>query len=125
MLIYYTDRFVLPLPPGHRFPMRKYAALRERVAAVAGPLLREPAGVSDDQLVGAHDPAYIAAVSSGTLEASAQRRIGFPWSPEMVERSRRSAGARSSRRYPHLPTARGLALLMRLPPRKPQRLRSR
>jgi acetoin utilization deacetylase AcuC-like enzyme len=93
MLIYYTDRFVLPLPPGHRFPMRKYAALRERVAAVAGPLLREPTGVSDDQLVRAHDPAYIAAVSSGTLEASAQRRIGFPWSPEMVERSRRSAGA--------------------------------
>jgi len=93
MLIYYTDHFVLPLPPGHRFPMRKYAALRERVAAVAGPLLREPPGATDDQLARAHDTAYITAVSSGTLDTCAQRRIGFPWSPAMVERSRRSAGA--------------------------------
>ena len=33
MQIYYTDHFVLPLPEGHRFPMSKYARLRERVAA--------------------------------------------------------------------------------------------
>jgi acetoin utilization deacetylase AcuC-like enzyme len=32
-------------------------------------------------------------VSSGALTAAEQRAIGFPWSPEMVERSRRSAGA--------------------------------
>ena len=93
MLIYYTDHFVLPLPPEHRFPMRKYAALRERVAEVAGPLLRVPERVTDEQLARAHDPAYIDAVSCGRLDARAQRRIGFPWSPEMVERSRRSTGA--------------------------------
>ena len=93
MLIYYTDHFVLPLPPGHRFPMRKYAALRERVADVAGPLLRVPEGATDEQLARAHDRAYIDAVSCGRLDARAQRRIGFPWSPEMVERSRRSTGA--------------------------------
>ena len=55
MLIYYTDHFVLPLPAEHRFPMRKYAALRERVAAVAGPLLREPAAATDGELSRAHD----------------------------------------------------------------------
>src|SRR5262249_39098377 len=33
------------------------------------------------------------AVGAGTLSADAQRRIGFPWSPMMVERSRRSVGA--------------------------------
>ena len=33
MKIFYTDQFVLPLPPGHRFPMAKYRLLRERVAA--------------------------------------------------------------------------------------------
>ena len=32
MLAYYSDHFVLPLPDGHRFPMAKYALLRERVA---------------------------------------------------------------------------------------------
>ena len=93
MLIYYTDHFVLPLPPEHRFPMRKYAALRERVAAVAGSLLREPEGATDQQLARAHDPAYIDAIACGRIDARAQRRIGFPWSPEMVERSRRSTGA--------------------------------
>ena len=93
MLIYYTDHFVLPLPPGHRFPMRKYGALRNRVATVAASLMRVPEAATDAQLARVHDPDYIAAVVAGTLDARAQRRIGFPWSPGMVERSRRSAGA--------------------------------
>ena len=93
MLIYYTDHFVLPLPPGHRFPMRKYAALRERVAAAAGDLLHVPPAATDVELARAHDPAYVAAVCNGALDAREQRRIGFPWSPAMIERSRRSTGA--------------------------------
>ena len=93
MLIYYTDHFVLPLPPGHRFPMRKYAALRKRVAAVAPERLRVPPAATDAELARAHDAAYVAAVCGGTLDARAQKRIGFPWSPAMIERSRRSAGA--------------------------------
>jgi acetoin utilization deacetylase AcuC-like enzyme len=93
MLIYYTDHFVLPLPPGHRFPMRKYAALRERVAHAAPALMRVPTAATDTELARAHEPCYIAAVCSGTLDARAMKRIGFPWSPAMIERSRRSAGA--------------------------------
>ena len=38
-------------------------------------------------------PATCGGHAAGTLDAQAQRRIGFPWSPAMVERSRRSAGA--------------------------------
>lgn len=93
---FYTDRFVLPLPPGHRFPMIKYARLRERLLAegvLAASSLREPAAAGWDDLALAHDRAYLEAVRDGRLEPLAQRRIGFPWSPEMVERSRRSAGA--------------------------------
>ncbi|AMO99231.1 histone deacetylase domain protein [Collimonas arenae] len=41
----------------------------------------------------AHHPRYIADVSNGTLSDSVQKAIGFPWTPQMVERSRRSAGA--------------------------------
>jgi acetoin utilization deacetylase AcuC-like enzyme len=93
MPIYATDHFVLPLPEGHRFPMAKYARLRERVAAIAPHMVREPPAATDAELARAHDPAYIAAVTSGTLDERAMRRIGFPWSPAMVERSRRSAGA--------------------------------
>ena len=93
MLIYYTDHFVLPLPPGHRFPMRKYAALRERVANVAPASMRVPPAATDIELARAHDPFYLVAVCNGTVDARAMKRIGFPWSPAMLERSRRSAGA--------------------------------
>jgi acetoin utilization deacetylase AcuC-like enzyme len=93
MLIFATDHFVLPLPPGHRFPMAKYARLRERVAAIAPERMREPPAATDAELARAHDPAYVQAVAIGALDERAMRRIGFPWSPAMVERSRRSAGA--------------------------------
>jgi acetoin utilization deacetylase AcuC-like enzyme len=36
---------------------------------------------------------YIADIQHGTLSAAAQREIGFPWSPAMAERARRSVGA--------------------------------
>lgn len=93
---FYTDRFVLPLPPGHRFPMDKYARLRERCLAegVLAPAdLAEPPAASWEELALVHHAEYLAAVRDGRLAPLAARRIGFPWSPEMVERSRRSAGA--------------------------------
>lgn len=34
-----------------------------------------------------HDPAYIQAYYTGTLDPRAQRRIGLPWSPELVNRT--------------------------------------
>jgi acetoin utilization deacetylase AcuC-like enzyme len=93
VLIYATDHFVLPLPDGHRFPMAKYAKLRARVAEVARDRLRTPEPASDEVLALAHEGRYIRAVAEGTLDDRALRRIGFPWSPAMVERSRRSVGA--------------------------------
>ena len=99
MKIFYADHFVLPLPPGHRFPMSKYSRLRERVVAagiVPPHELVEPPAATDAHLGLAHDAAYVRRVSEGTLDAQEQRRIGFPWSPQMVERSRRSVGATMS-----------------------------
>src|SRR4051812_1073480 len=93
MRIYYADDFVLPLPEGHRFPMQKYARLRERVAIVAASCLSTPQAASDDDLALAHDTGYVRAIATGTITAEACRRIGFPWSPQMAERARRSVGA--------------------------------
>ncbi|MEY4506959.1 MAG: hypothetical protein RL297_1537 [Pseudomonadota bacterium] len=91
---FYADHFVLPLPQGHRFPMAKYALLRERlVLEVPSVALSEASAASDGELALAHTPAYIQAVVQGRLSAAAQREIGFPWSAAMVERSRRSVGA--------------------------------
>ncbi len=94
--IFYTDHFVLPLPEGHRFPMEKYALLRERVEAAhlsRGEALRVPPAASDEDLLRAHDAAYLQRVVTGSLEPSEVRAIGFPWTSQMVERSRRSTGA--------------------------------
>jgi acetoin utilization deacetylase AcuC-like enzyme len=91
---YYSDHFVLPLPAGHRFPMAKYAALRARVQQELHDVsLLEPSAASVGQLTLAHAPDYVARVLEGALSPAEVRAIGFPWSPAMVERSRRSAGA--------------------------------
>lgn len=94
MKAFYSDRFVLPLPSGHRFPMQKYRMLREAVAASLSDVVFEEAPTTSDGVLAlAHHPGYIQRVSGGLLSESEQKTIGFPWSPDMVERSRRSAGA--------------------------------
>jgi acetoin utilization deacetylase AcuC-like enzyme len=93
---FYSDTFVLPLPEQHRFPMAKYRLLRERLIEeriLAAGDLRVPDPIAWDELRLVHDAAYVDAVANGSLVADAQRRIGFPWSAMMVERSRRSVGA--------------------------------
>ncbi|HEX5847622.1 MAG TPA: histone deacetylase [Rubrobacter sp.] len=95
MKVFYSDHFVLPLPEGHRFPMSKYSLLRERVAAdgICGPgELRSPRAVTDEEILRAHAPDYLERVASGELTSKEIRRIGFPWSERMVERSRRASG---------------------------------
>ena len=94
MLAFHTDQFRLPLPPGHRFPQEKYRRLRERVLAeVPGIELEVAPAATDGELALAHTPDYVTDVAEGRLDDARQREIGFPWSPEMVERSRRSVGA--------------------------------
>jgi acetoin utilization deacetylase AcuC-like enzyme len=96
MQVFYTDRFTLPLPQGHRFPSQKYRLLRERVAGspwIHGHQLIEPEAISCDDLVRAHDARYVERVLCGDLSAAEVRRIGFPWSEAMVERSLRATGA--------------------------------
>ena len=94
MQAFYADQFVLPLPNGHRFPMAKYKLLRDRVAQeISGVVMAQAPTASDGELALAHNPSYIADITHGTLSAAAQREIGFPWSPAMAERARRSVGA--------------------------------
>jgi acetoin utilization deacetylase AcuC-like enzyme len=93
--VFYSDHFVLPLPEGHRFPMVKYSMLRERVAAsgICGPgEMIVPRAVPDAEILRSHEAGYLRRVVSGTLAEKDMRRIGFPWSERMVERSRRASG---------------------------------
>jgi len=96
MQLFYTDQFVLPLPDAHTFPMAKYSLLRERVLAsgwIEPQQTIVPHAANDDELARAHSPEYIRAATDGRLSSDAIKKIGFPWSPELIERSRRSSGA--------------------------------
>jgi acetoin utilization deacetylase AcuC-like enzyme len=101
MKLYYTDHFELPLPEGHRFPMDKYRLLRERVIETNGQCdtqespyrLLVPSAANDQQLLRAHSVDYLQRVCSGELTELDVKRIGFPWTPELVIRSRYSTGA--------------------------------
>jgi len=96
MKVFYTDQYVLPLPDAHTFPMSKYRRLRERVDASgllrSGELVTPPAA-TDDELELAHSRDYIERASQGLLTKAELNRIGFPWSANLIERSRRSSGA--------------------------------
>lgn len=95
MKAFYHDHFVLPLPEGHRFPMSKYSLLRDKLVADASLIdvhLLESDPASDEQILRVHTPEYLEKVKHGTLSEKEIRRLGFPWSPQLLERSRRSVG---------------------------------
>lgn len=74
--------------------MAKYALLRERLTAeLPDVVLIQAAPAGDAELALVHSPAYVRAITDGTIAAKVMREIGFPWSEEMAERARRSVGA--------------------------------
>lgn len=93
MHVYYATQFVLPLPEGHRFPMEKYRMLRDALAQMPQVQLGQAEPARDDELELVHTPLYVQGIDHGTLASAVYREIGFPWSPAMAERARRSVGA--------------------------------
>ena len=94
--LFYSDPFTIPLPDGHTFPIEKYALLRKRIAgtSIVRPeeILMADAG-SEEDLLRVHGSDYVHRFLKGRLTPAEIRRIGFPWSPELVERTMRSCGA--------------------------------
>jgi acetoin utilization deacetylase AcuC-like enzyme len=93
MKAWHCDAHEIPLPEGHRFPMQKYVLLRRKLLEEAvfseGELFASDL-VDRELLLGAHEPAYVDAVFTGTLSEFELRRLGFPWSEGLVARSRAS-----------------------------------
>lgn len=95
MHVYFSDTYEVPLPEGHRFPMGKYRALRELLVArgvLSHDELEEARPIARELLALAHGADYLDACFAGTLSEDALRRIGFPWSRALLERSLASAG---------------------------------
>jgi acetoin utilization deacetylase AcuC-like enzyme len=90
-----SSRSTFPLPSGHRFPIGKYELLRRRVVAdglVPRDRIYEPARVSGEALRRVHTDDYVTRLSNGRLSPEDLRRLGFPWSAALVERSYRAVG---------------------------------
>ena len=95
MRFYYSDRFNLTLPAGHRFPARKYEMLRRQLlhTEVLRPdQIHEAPMAARADLERAHDPDYVGRVEAGALTAAEMRRIGLPWSAHLVNRSKTTVG---------------------------------
>lgn len=95
LTVWSSAHYTFPLPEGHRFPIAKYAMLRDRVVAegvVAAERVLDPAGATDEMLRLVHTADYVERFVAGALSGAEVRRLGFPWSRELVERSRRAVG---------------------------------
>jgi acetoin utilization deacetylase AcuC-like enzyme len=87
------DLFSYPLPEGHRFPLDKYRLVRESAERLDGVRVLDAEAATWEQLRRSHSDDWLVRVRDGRLERREQLALGLPWSPELVERSRRSAGA--------------------------------
>jgi acetoin utilization deacetylase AcuC-like enzyme len=90
--LFYTDHYQLPLPEGHKFPIQKYRLIREFLEH-DDVFEFTPAPLARPEVINlAHDPSYVDQFLRGELPAQMMRRIGFPWSPELVKRTLGSVG---------------------------------
>ena len=87
------DVFTYPLPDGHRFPLGKYRLVREGAEASPAIDVADARAATDAELGLAHGPEYRRRVAAGELTRREVLALGLPWSPELVERARRSVGA--------------------------------
>ena len=85
-----SERYTLPLPAGHRFPITKYELIREQllwqgVAPVAD--FYDPGLCAEADVLRVHTAAYWYKVRDQILSAAEVRRLGLPQSPQLTRRS--------------------------------------
>jgi acetoin utilization deacetylase AcuC-like enzyme len=90
--LFYCDHHALPLPAGHKFPAEKYALLRAALEAEGGYRLEPAPFAGTARIELAHDPAYVRSILDGSVDPRVMRRIGFPWSEQLVHRTLASVG---------------------------------
>jgi acetoin utilization deacetylase AcuC-like enzyme len=90
--LYYCDHHEIPLPPTHKFPIRKYGLLRALLRADGYYEMQPAPFASAETIERVHDPVYVRSFLDGSLPERALRRIGFPWSQGLVKRTLASVG---------------------------------
>jgi acetoin utilization deacetylase AcuC-like enzyme len=87
------DAVDYPLPPGHRFPLAKYRLVREGAERLDGVRVEQARAATQEELARTHTTDWIDRVARGELTRRESLALGLPWSPQLVERARRSTGA--------------------------------
>jgi acetoin utilization deacetylase AcuC-like enzyme len=90
--LFYSDEDRLALPEGHRFPAGKYPRIWQALADEHRALVEKAPRAEWDEIALVHAPGYVEGLRAGTLPVPAVRKLGFPWSEALVNRSRRSVG---------------------------------
>lgn len=80
------------LPRGHKFPIGKYDRIYEALARDYPDAMQFGGRASWEDVTLVHDVAYARDVRDGTMSEGAVRRLGFPWSEQLVLRALRSVG---------------------------------
>jgi acetoin utilization deacetylase AcuC-like enzyme len=83
--------FSHPLPEGHRFPMLKYELIPEQLmheGTVNSENFFAPNICDESTILLTHDHTYLEHLLNQTLSPLAIRKIGFPLSPQLVQRER-------------------------------------
>lgn len=91
--IFHSDRFVPQLPEGHRFPIDKYRLIREQLlyeGSIEEEDLVESEPIAENHILEVHTSSYWKSVRDLQVESRAMRKIGFPQTETLVDRSRRS-----------------------------------
>ncbi|GHG64523.1 histone deacetylase [Alishewanella longhuensis] len=93
-LVYHSCYSELALPANHRYPIGKYRTLYQALLALGVPAnhFSLPSPVMAEELCAVHCPEYVNALCQGSIDAKAMRRIGFPWSEQLIQRSLTSLG---------------------------------
>lgn len=91
--LFYCDQYPFPLPEGHKFPLAKYRLLREELTGDPRFTLQSATLATERDALRVHSKEYVLKFLDGSVETSVIRRIGFPWSPELVKRTMASLGS--------------------------------
>lgn len=99
-LVYHPIYSDLPLPKGHRYPINKYRYIYQAVVEQQHHLpswqtslqFVKPVPIELSEVMLCHDVEYVQALFDGQLPAAKMRRIGFPWSEQLIKRTLTSAG---------------------------------
>ncbi|WP_026375827.1 histone deacetylase [Aestuariibacter salexigens] len=94
-LVFHPIYSQLDLPERHRFPIQKYQGIYDALVnqhGISESHFHTPDAIDVERVKRVFDPGYIGDLVAGKLDPKAMRRIGFPWSMQLIRRTLTAVG---------------------------------